>query len=572
MNRHPRPSPLHPIARALLLAGGAASLALPAHAADECKVEIGYHTINNVGLRTDQTAEIAIDLGERKQVDRSRMNYVKNVKNQKVRVNLDGAAIPTPEFDLDQNQRNPLVLFYTTQVTLDWLECRPNSPNQLLEAMKAAGKSATQIAQALKDTLGQNAQQVAGALKAAGYTAAQIAAGLKGAFDASAATAAQALKAVGYTGAQVAAALKAGFDASAQTAAAALQAAFAAGGEQVTAWLAAAGYTGAQLAAAAKSAFSATAAQAAQWIRAAENAGIAQMAQWLQAAGYALGQVADALEAYNDLGGTVAALKQAFGASAEQLVAALRAAATPIGNCGPAGCDTLGRALRDAGYNATVTLAALRTGFGLTVQAAHAMLVSIFEQSATAIERTLAAAGYTAQQIAQVMGAAGDRAADAIAGGVAAGRGAIDGAAASTMTIEYMMLGIGTLDCSRYPAERFYNPVPLPPGARDWRITLRGSQALGAATAVNGWPSGTTATIEQRGPCFLIVRMNVPAGAREGTTGQAVVMAGTQPGPRLNWRVGAVPVPPRAPEVVGGKPVGVCPGRIDPVTNRCEPR
>jgi hypothetical protein len=584
-----------------LLAIGAAALALPTSAANECKLEYGYHhTVN--GLRKDEVATVEFDLGERKQIDRSKLNYVLNKKDQKVRVNLDGDALVMSEFDLTQNQRNPLALFYATPVTLDWAECRPNSPDQLALAMKAAGKTATQVALAMKSMLGYSVQQAAEGLKAAGYTASQAAAALAGAFNASAQQAAAALKAAGYTANQVAAGLVAAFSLGAQQLALALKAAgytinqvtaglFAAtsatvqqvgealkaagyAAEQVVAALHAAGKSGAEVALLLKTTFDASAKYAAGWLGDAYGASVVQLVDWMQAAGYTLEQVAGAITQAAKLRDLVLALKQQFNATVDQIAVLIRNGTIPL-SCGAAGCDQTARLLNEVFANPGLVLGALRREFNLSVQSAHEILTQTLRLTGQAVEQALAAAGYTGEQIAQVLGRTAGATIGAVGAGGAAVRGAADGAVASTMRVEYVSLGLGTVrQCGRYPADRFYDPVPLPPGTRDFRLTLLGNETLPLATAITGWPAGGTATIVQRGPCFLVVQLSsIPADAREGSTGRAIVMAGTQAGPGVNWRIGVPADPPRAPLVQVPRVTATsCPihTRWNSTTRRCE--
>ncbi|HLF24516.1 MAG TPA: hypothetical protein VI565_11390, partial [Burkholderiales bacterium] len=233
---------------ALLVLFAATLATSQAFGANECKVEYGYHTGSGTN-RQDKTATENIDAGATETVNRSGMNYVKNLKNNKVRVTLAGAA--DNDFTLDKNQINPGVGFYLTAVQLKTLKCLAQasapafgSPEQMLAALKQANTAASEIAKQLKNTFNLAESQVAALLKGAGYSAAQVAAALKSAFNATGAQVAGWLKAAGYTGEQVAAALKSAFNASAQQAGGWLKTAFSATGAQIADWLQAAGYTG----------------------------------------------------------------------------------------------------------------------------------------------------------------------------------------------------------------------------------------------------------------------------------------------------------------------------------------
>ncbi|MCW5581677.1 MAG: hypothetical protein KIS72_10075 [Luteimonas sp.] len=217
----------------------------PAFAANECGVEYGYHTGTGTN-RKDVTTSITMNAGQTSTLNRSNMNFVRNTGNNKVDVTLSGAA--QNNFTLDKGHRNPGVGFYLTPTTLQKLFCThgagagaATTADQLINQMKQANATATQIAQAVKNQFNLTGQQVAQLLKNAGYTAGQVAAALASAFNAT--------------------------------------------GAQVAAWLQAAGYTGQQVVAALKAQFNATATQAAHGRRRPSNATGAQMAAWLQAAG-----------------------------------------------------------------------------------------------------------------------------------------------------------------------------------------------------------------------------------------------------------------------------------------------
>jgi hypothetical protein len=536
----------------LLAAGCLALTSVPALAANECKLQYGYHTGSGLN-RQDHTSEVSMNAGEDKTYDRSNLNFVKNIGTNKVDVTLEGAF--DNKFTLDKDKRNPTGGFYMTPVTLKKFSCTygasavsATTAEQLVAQLKQANTSVNQIAQQVKTQFNLTGQQVAALLKAAGYTASQVAGALASAFNATGAQVATWLKAAGYAGDQVAAALKSQFDATASQAAAWLKSAFDATGAQIANWLEAAGYTGEQVATALKAQFNATAAQAATWLKSAFNASAQQLALWLRNAGYSLIQVAQALDQLDvEPGQAMAALKQAFGATWTEVVNAYKTLEVALGptNCGAAGCNRGAEILKVAGAKAEEAIKALKDVYNLSESAARQIAQSVFDLSGPALDLAMAAAGYAANS-----------ASTAVAG---------------TMKLNYVLIGDSFKACNRFPSTRTYDPLPLPPTGSPLTVTLLGNDALGTASLVNGWPLGTLHKIRERGPCFLVIDVVVPSTARVGASGRAVVMAGNSPGPSFGWQVGPIPTPPRAPIVQQPSPPLVCPigTRIDPNTNRC---
>lgn len=574
------------VARLALLAL-AAAIASPAWAANECKVEYGYFTGSGFN-RQDKTETVNMNAGQTLSVNRSNLNFVRNTGNNKVDVKLEGAV--NNHFTLDKDKRNPTGGFYLTPTKLVSLLCThgatvsaPSTAQQLVNQLKQANTSVNQIAQQLKTTFNQTGAQVADLLKAAGYTGAQVAGALKATFDATAsqtagwlksafnasgaqvadwlkaagytgaqvaaalkaqfnATASQAagwlksafnatgaqvsdwLKAAGYTGEQVAAALKAQFNATASQAAGWLKDAFNATGAQVATWLKAAAYTGEQVAAALKAQFNATAAQAAQWLQSAFSATTQQLAQWLRSAGYTLVQVAQALEQLNlDPAQAMAAVRQAFNVTWTEAVNAYKTFADALRptTCGAAGCITGAQLLQAAGASAAEAIKALKDAYGLTEAAAQQIARNIFGLTGQAIDAALVAAGYVARETTRVVAAA--------------------------MELRYVLHSSNFTACNSYPGGRIYGigggtePLPLPATGTPQKVTFIGNAALAAASTINDLPSGTSYTIRSRGPCYFVADITVPSSARDGASGQGVVMSSAQRGPNFSWRVGPVP-------------------------------
>ncbi len=253
-----------PYALAVLLAGIAFHDS--AFSADECKIKYGYHTGSGQN-RNDREKIAYIDLGDTLPINQSNMNYVKNLRTPKVKFYLQNAQNVT----LDKNFQNPPALFYPNQVKLVKAKCLPpgsnaQTPAAMAQAMKLAGNTASQAANAIKNWFNASRKQVAIALKQAGYTVDQIAAGVRSAFNSSRKQVAIALKQAGYTVSKVAAGVRSAFNASRK---------------QVAIALKQAGYTVDQIAAGIKSAF---------------NANAEQIAKALDEAGYTAQQITSALK------------------------------------------------------------------------------------------------------------------------------------------------------------------------------------------------------------------------------------------------------------------------------------
>jgi len=602
---NPRPTPTTSALLAL-----AAAIATPAWGANECKVEYGYFTGSGPS-RQDHTQTVTMNAGQTLGVNRSSMNFVRNTGTNKVDVTLTGAL--SNKFTLDKNQRNPGAGPYLTPVTLVSLLCThgataaaPSTPEQLVNQLKQANASAAQIAQQLKSTFNQTGQQVANLLKLAGYGTTQVAAALASTFNATGAQAANWLQAAGYTGEQVAAALKAQFNASAAQAAtwlkaefnatgaqvaawlqaagyagdlvaaalmaqfnasaaqaaAWLKAEFNATGAQVAAWLQAAGYAGDQVAAALKAQFNATAAQAAAWLKSAFNATTPQLAQWLRNAGYTLVQVAQALEQLDiDPAQAMAAARQAFGASWTELVNAYRTliAVLQPTNCGAAGCNQGAQLLKLAGAKAEEALKALKDVYNLSESAARQIAQTVFGLTGSALEQTLVAAGYAAQQFA----------------------GAVRQAADSTVrTVQNPSTAGLVIDCVTWP-DRICNApdtrrppvleIPVRYGSNALQFKVFGKNLQGV-NGISGLPARQVNVSPSFGLINASAQLNQSGANWTGpTSGTGQLTVGGQPvaGGTFAWRfvidrTAPVALPPPQPLIVG------CPPGTRRVNNQCQ--
>ena len=281
-------------------------------AVNECKIKYQYN-YDSGGKIKRKSGYVTLNLGQTKSVNRSRIDYVKNIRDPQIKLyNRNLLTNAKYTYDLAKNAQDPIAGLHLINVKLEKVKCiRPtsasnsNTPLDLVaRQMKAAGKSAEQVAAHLHNQLGQSMEQAAKWLKIAGYSGAQVAKALHSSFDASAAQAAKVLKQVfnattnniaqwlkqaGYSIQQVAIALeKAG--ANADDVAKTLKGVFKASQQNVAKALKVAGYSAAQIATALHQAF---------------GTSVAKLKPVLVAIGYATSQAATAVtsikEKYDDM-------------------------------------------------------------------------------------------------------------------------------------------------------------------------------------------------------------------------------------------------------------------------------
>lgn len=222
-----------------------------ANAANECRIKYGYHTIK-FGKRTDHTKIINLNVNQSKTINQARLNYVKNLKNNKVYVDLSGNGVV--DVTLDKDKVNPPAAYYLVPVTLKSLKCLNQTsaqvfttPQALINAYKLANKTATEIAQGLNTIFSLGGKQVTQLLRSAGYASDQVAAALKSTFPSNLGPVAGWLKSAGYTGAQIAASLKSKYNANAHQLTPLLRLNFNASPPDIAGWLKSAGFTASEV-------------------------------------------------------------------------------------------------------------------------------------------------------------------------------------------------------------------------------------------------------------------------------------------------------------------------------------
>ncbi len=506
---------LKPTARILLLLGLSA-ISLSSFATNECRIKYGYNSGSGMN-RTDHTKYQYINKGQTVNINRNRMNYVQNLKNNPVKFYLNGAANVT----LNKNQVNPTVSYYLNVVKLVKAKClndsstsQPQTPQIMVNTMKAASATAGAIALALRNTFNLGYNEIASLLKSAGYPINQIASALKVSLNNTSAQVGEALKSAGYSINQIASALKSVFGNVAA---------------KVGEGLKAAGYSINQIASALKSAFGNVA---------------AKVGEGLKAAGYSINQIASALKsAFGNVAAKVGEGLKAAGYSINQIAAALKSA---FGNV----AAKVGEGLKAAGYSINQIASALKSAFnnaadkiahglkgaGYTLQQIAETMKNNLGYTREQIKQALLAAGYALSQIEQVLNQLFGQASDS-AGQVVAG----------AMRIRNIFHGT-------YPyslvAQRCFHPsgrtlytttsLPLPNTNRDLVVTLTGDNLM-AASSISGLPRGATARITAGGNCGIQLAIRIPSSVAVNTSGTAYVMAGRQRGPRFNYTVGPIP-------------------------------
>lgn len=89
-----------------------------------CQIQYGWNKGNTLaGTFKNKTKTINLSKGQTKTIDKKRMNFVKNLKNRKVKFYLKNATNVT----LEKNQRNPAVGPYVQKVKLKKVKCKDDS-------------------------------------------------------------------------------------------------------------------------------------------------------------------------------------------------------------------------------------------------------------------------------------------------------------------------------------------------------------------------------------------------------------------------------------------------------------
>lgn len=316
-------------------------------AANECKIKYQYN-YDSGGKIKRTTKYLSLNLGQTKTVNRSRIDYVKNIRDPKIKLyNRNLLTNAKYTYDLTKNAQDPITGLHLINVKLEKVKCiKPasssatNTPfDMVAKQMKAAGKSAGQVAAHLKNQLGQSNEQVAKWLKMAGYSGAQVAAALRSSFNISAGQAAKILKQVFNTTST-----------------------------RIAEWLKQAGYSMDQITQALKQYLGVKHKEAATILKNVFRASTRSIANALKYAGYTLIQVASALENIDETAENVAkTLKDIFNATAKKAAQALKA----------------------AGYTAAQIAKALQSAYGTTAAKIKPILVAIgysVSQAATAVK------------------------------------------------------------------------------------------------------------------------------------------------------------------------------------------
>ncbi len=539
----------------------------PAVWAMDCSVRYSYNTGSGSSQATHESVKSLSQAGQQAYINRDRINWVRNIGQNDVRLEIEKANGSRYFKTLAPQKRLPRIGRFLTRKRLRSVRCQASStgPADAVSAFIAKARHAR---------------------KGAVYLAGQLARR----FHKSARDIGVLLKRAGFSINEVGKALKTGVNAQARETARILKRVFSASARQVGSALKRAGYSLSQTASALRAEFSLAR---------------DQLEPILVALGYASSQVRSEL---NELYGVVAApVRGAAGAvsrgvervgsrtrdAATQSAAALARQWRSVGRTASRvakalkdrfhlGLEEVARLLRSAGYTAAQTAAALKSVMGATATQAARVLHLIYRGAAGATARALKDAGYALGQIAGALrdefklqraglerlltqlqfGAAEIKAAlDRVYGETQrTGRraaGAVAGAVAQKMDLMMVTYGnsydVGQVIRNRAPIPVGYRcginvplphmggritpPVGLPNNGRQLWLTIVGKN-LWTATGISGLPRGARARITHRARCGLYVSVTLPRSVREGQTGTANLMVGNRRGASFSYVVG----------------------------------
>jgi Holliday junction resolvasome RuvABC DNA-binding subunit len=315
-------------------------------AANECKIKYQYNYYSG-GKIKQNIGYVTLNLGQTKSVNRSRINYVKNIRDPQIKLyNRNLLTNIKYTYDLARNAQDPITGIHLINVKLEKVKCiravsEKNSHTALdvmARQMKATGKSAEQVATHLRNQLGQSMEQTAKWLNMAGYPGEQVAKALHSAFKANATEAAKVLKQVFNTSST-----------------------------NIAKWLKQGNYSIQGVAQALKQYLGVKAKDAGKILKDVFDASTYSMASALKYAGYKLTQVAIALKS--------------TGVSADDVARTLR-------DLFSASQQKVAKALKVAGYSAAQIAKALHQTFGTSAAKLRPILVAIgyaTSQAATAV-------------------------------------------------------------------------------------------------------------------------------------------------------------------------------------------
>lgn len=158
-----------------------------AFSANECRIKYQFNDGNN--KRT--TRYLNLNAGQTKSVNQRNMDYVRNLKTNRVKLtNYNSSLRHRYNYELDKNAQDPAVGLHMAIIKLEKVTClknkTPQTPEDMVQQMRASGETASNIAQSLKNTLSLTIEDVAAALKQGGFSAGDSAKALKQVFNASA--------------------------------------------------------------------------------------------------------------------------------------------------------------------------------------------------------------------------------------------------------------------------------------------------------------------------------------------------------------------------------------------------
>ncbi len=147
----------HPI---LFVIFAAAWIAVPAYAANECRISYAFEMGSGAGLKSF-TEYKYINLGNAINIDKTRIKWVKNLRNPHVRFEF-APAIGVANITLGRNQRNPLGVDFVNKPTLLKAVClTPQEQTAFVSGAAAAEETARKLPRQAAGTIARKTDQAA---------------------------------------------------------------------------------------------------------------------------------------------------------------------------------------------------------------------------------------------------------------------------------------------------------------------------------------------------------------------------------------------------------------------------
>lgn len=331
-------------------------------AANECKIEYAY----GVGSGPNSVVKVAtatLSLDESKSINQANLHYVKNLQNHPAEFVLQG----TQPIVLAKNKTAPQRGKFQSGVSLRSIHCRLenkkyNTTQALVAAYTKAGRSATNIIQALNKGFKIKPNEAIRLLKDTRFSPVDIAHGLKAELNINENELLIAFKQENISNVDRVKALNSAYRLSADI--------------------------------------------VVKMVVQPNRTTVSQLAQWLKLAGYNGVEVVNALTVVeDDAEKIIQAVKVAFNWNASQLIQGFKQARKimTLQVCQIDGCTQIATYLRDMGYSHNELLLALKYHFNINARAAYSISVNVFGSNSNHALRTLNQLGFSQQQINAVV-------------------------------------------------------------------------------------------------------------------------------------------------------------------------